>query len=98
MEREQRRIEKIADFFQILSTPSRIQILLLLLEREKSVTELSVEMNVTQSSISHQRNLLKKYHLVSCRREGRMIVYQICDKTIEPMLQDIKEYIKRDEI
>lgn len=53
MEREQRRIEKIADFFQILSTPSRIQILLLLLEREKSVTELSVEMNVTQSSISH---------------------------------------------
>lgn len=97
METEQTRIEKTADFFQILSTPSRIRILLALLEHEKSVTELSVEMNVTQSSISHQLNLLKKYHLVSCRREGRMIVYQISDKTMEPMLQGIKAYIQREQ-
>lgn len=97
METEQTRIEKTADFFQILSTPSRIRILLALLEHEKSVTELSVEMNVTQSSISHQLNLLKKYHLVSCRREGRMIVYQISDKTMEPMLESIKAYIQREQ-
>ena len=54
-----KRIEEMADFFKILSTPSRIQLLLILLEKESSVTELAEEMGVTQSAVSHQLNILR---------------------------------------
>lgn len=61
-----KRIEEMADFFKILSTPSRIQLLLILLEKESSVTELAEEMGVTQSAVSHQLNILRINNIVTC--------------------------------
>lgn len=81
-----KKIEKMADFFKILSTPSRIQLLFLLLEKESSVTELAEEMGVTQSSVSHQLNILRLNNIVTCRREGKQIFYILSDSWMRRLL------------
>lgn len=85
-EREQKNIQEMAGFFKLLSTPSRIQLLLLLINRESGVTELADKMKVTQSSVSHQLNLLKLNRLVTSRREGRKILYMLCDEKTKQIL------------
>lgn len=87
-----KRIEEMADFFKILSTPSRIQLLLILVEKESSVTELAEEMGVTQSAVSHQLNILRINNIVTCRREGKQIFYILSDPEMSRLLS-FNEYI-----
>lgn len=87
-----KRIEEMADFFKILSTPSRIQLLLILLEKESSVTELAEEMGVTQSAVSNQLNILRINNIVTCRREGKQIFYILSDPEMSRLLS-FNEYI-----
>lgn len=87
-----KRIEEMADFFKILSTPSRIQLLLILLEKESNVTELAEEMGVTQSAVSRQLNILRINNIVTCRREGKQIFYILSDPEMRRLLS-LNEYI-----
>ena len=89
-----KQIEKMADFFKILSTPSRIQLLLILLEKESDVTELAEEMGVTQSSVSHQLNILRNNSIVTCRREGKQIFYILSDPDMRKLLS-LNEYMSK---
>ena len=89
-----KQIEKMADFFKILSTPSRIQLLLILLEKESNVTELAEEMGVTQSSVSHQLNILRNNSIVTCRREGKQFFYILSDPDMRKLLS-LNEYMSK---
>lgn len=89
-----KQIEKMADFFKILSTPSRIQLLLILLEKESNVTELAEEMGVTQSSVSHQLNILRNNSIVTCRREGKQIFYILSVPDMRKLLS-LNEYMSK---
>lgn len=85
-ELEKKHLWEMADFFKVLSTASRIQILLLLINKECSVTELAEEMQVTQSAVSHQLNVLRIHHMVTFRREGKQILYRLSNQKIQELL------------
>jgi ArsR family transcriptional regulator len=67
--------------FKALSDPTRLRILMLLLQRELCVCELVYTLKMEQSRISHQLRVLRDADLVEDVREGKWTNYRIPDET-----------------
>jgi ubiquinone/menaquinone biosynthesis C-methylase UbiE/DNA-binding transcriptional ArsR family regulator len=65
------------DTLKILSDPTRVRLLALLLSEELSVAELQEVLGMAQSRISSQLALLRQADLVSDRREGKKAFYSL---------------------
>jgi DNA-binding transcriptional ArsR family regulator len=81
-------------FFTNLANPLKIEIITALKERGKSVGELSEELNVEQSKVSHALALLKKCRIVYMEKEGKQRIYRLNKETIIPMLKLIDKHSK----
>ncbi len=75
----------LARFFKVLSDPTRVAILRLLLERERSVGEIVEILQVPQSRVSNHMACLRWCHFVEVERESRRAIYRIAD----PRLADV---------
>jgi len=69
------------DTLKILSDPTRVRLLALLLTEELSVAELQEVLGMAQSRISSQLALLRQADLVSDRREGKKAFYSLRTQT-----------------
>ena len=76
-------------FFSKLSNPLRIDIVTALEENPKSVSELSEELKIEQSKLSHALKELKECNIVSVEQKGKQRIYSL-SKTIVPILRLIK--------
>jgi ArsR family transcriptional regulator len=65
------------DTLKILSDPTRVRVLALLMSEELSVAELQEILSMAQSRISSQLALLRQTDLVSDRREGKKAFYSL---------------------
>ena len=81
-------------FFNNLSNPLRIKIITSLKDKEKNVTEISKELKVEQSKISHALSNLKSCRIVEVKRKGKERIYFLNKKTIVPMLKLIDKHVK----
>jgi DNA-binding transcriptional ArsR family regulator len=81
-------------FFRNLANPLKIKIISALKEKESSVGELTHELEVEQSKVSHALALLKKCNIVNVKKEGKERIYSLNKKTIIPMLKMIDEHSK----
>jgi DNA-binding transcriptional ArsR family regulator len=64
--------------FALLGEQSRLRLLLHLAEeRDQSVTALAEAVGMSQPTLSHQLQRLRLAGVVTCRREGRKIVYTL---------------------
>jgi ArsR family transcriptional regulator len=70
-------MKKAVQIFKALSDPTRLRIILLLLQRDLCVCELLFILDMEQSRISHQLRLLRDAGLVEDIREGKWIIYKI---------------------
>jgi DNA-binding transcriptional ArsR family regulator len=73
-------------FFSKLSNPLRIKIITSLEEKPKSVNELSAELKIEQSKLSHALGELKECNIVNVKTEGKKRIYSL-SKTIIPILK-----------
>jgi len=80
-------------FFSKLANPLRIEIITSLDEKPKSVNELSEELNVEQSKLSHALKELKECNIVNVHQDGKKRVYSL-SKTIIPILKLIEGHSK----
>jgi len=81
-------------FFTNLSNPLRIKIVTSLKQKEKNVTELSKELKVEQSKVSHALASLRCCNIVDVKQEGKQRIYSLNKKTILPMLKLIDTHAK----
>lgn len=65
--------------FKALSDPTRLRILLILLQSELCVCELTFILEMEQSRISHQLRVLRNADLVEDIREGKWIIYRVSE-------------------
>jgi len=65
------------DTLKVLSDPTRVRLLALLLNEELSVAELQEILGMAQSRISSQLALLRQANLVTDRRDGRKAFYSL---------------------
>ena len=61
--------------FQALSDPTRQKILRLLRKEEMCVTDICKHFNMTQPSISHHLDILKRAGLVKYEKKGKEVYY-----------------------
>ena len=81
-------------FFNNLANPLRIKIIISLRNKEKNVTEISKELGVEQSKISHALRNLKSCRIVDVKQKGKERIYFLNKKTIVPMLKLIDKHAK----
>ncbi|MGM0208499.1 ArsR family transcriptional regulator, zinc-responsive transcriptional repressor [Enterococcus sp. DIV0421] len=87
--------QKISDIFSILSSPTRLAILFFLFEQgQANVSQIVSHVSISQSGVSHQLRILKEYHLVKFTREGKEMVYSLCDKHVISICEQILEHIQ----
>jgi len=84
----------LAELFKVFGDSSRIKILYALLENEKSVTQLTDELKMTQSAVSHQLRILKANQLVRYRRDGKSLIYALNDEHVATILKIGMEHIE----
>jgi DNA-binding transcriptional ArsR family regulator len=84
---------QIAEFFKVYGDPTRLRILLCLMEKPRNVQEITDCINVSQSAISHQLGLLRKTNIVKTSRKGKYITYILDDEHIELILMTGIEHL-----
>ena len=76
--------EEVADYFSLLSEPTRLKILHAVCEGERTVSEIVAHVESTQANVSRQINMLYRAKILSRRKEGTQVFYRVADqKTIE---------------
>ncbi|MFA8342812.1 MAG: ArsR/SmtB family transcription factor [Rhodothermaceae bacterium] len=87
-------IFEMAETFKLLGEPTRLKIVLSLLDNELCVCDISAVTESTVSAVSHQLRLLRNSRLVKFRKEGKMVYYSIDDGHISYIISQIKEHVQ----
>ncbi|MGY4883974.1 MAG: ArsR/SmtB family transcription factor [Nanobdellota archaeon] len=82
-------------FFRNLANPLKIRIILFLKRSEMNVSDLSRELGVEQSKVSHALMLLRKCNIVDVHKKGKERIYSLNKNTIIPMFRLIDEHSMR---
>ena len=75
-----------SEFLKALSHETRLLLLCLLSEKERSVTELENLLSLRQPTVSQQLGRLRLDGLVTTRREGKAVYYSIADDDIKRVI------------
>jgi rhodanese-related sulfurtransferase len=76
----------LAETAGLLASPSRIELLDLLAQGERSVEELSEASRLTIANASQHLQQLRRAEVVSRRRQGRQILYDLADERVLDLL------------
>lgn len=75
-------LAQVASYFQALSEPTRLQILNLLRQGERSVGELAQRCGYSSANISRHLALLTQHGLVARQSRGNSAIYTIADPSV----------------
>lgn len=84
---DQRQLEAAARYFRALGDPTRLRILGLLLDGERSVSELARQIGASASRVSNHLACLRWCRFVESRRQGRRVIYRLVDPRLRELLQ-----------
>lgn len=87
---------RASDFLKALAHETRLLLLCLLSERERSVTELENILCLRQPTVSQQLARLRLDGLVTTRRDGKTIYYRINDDDVNRVIAIIYDIFCRD--
>jgi DNA-binding transcriptional ArsR family regulator len=85
--REVEQLQLEAKFFRGLGDPTRLKILDLLLQRERTVTELVKVLGVPQGRVSSHLACLSWCGYVTAARQGRNRYYRVADRRVRKILE-----------
>ncbi len=84
-------MKQFTEFFKALSDPTRREILQSLKGKAKTPSELLEEIKISQPTLSHHLDVLKRANVVVGEREGQFIRYSlnmsVLDMAVEYLIQ-----------
>ncbi|HCS37991.1 MAG TPA: transcriptional regulator [Anaerolineaceae bacterium] len=76
---------ELAELFDSLSDPTRIQIISLLSEEDEvGVSDLVAKLNLSKSAVSHQLRGLRDKRIIRTRKQGRNVFVCLDDRAMLP--------------
>ena len=87
----------LPETFRALSDPTRRAILGLLRGRPLSAGEIGAHFSMTGATVSHHLAVLRDAGLISDRREGKYIYYELNLSVFEELLKWFEEFFDRKE-
>ncbi len=85
---------KLSDFFGLLSESTRLKVILELIGGEKNVSQISKNLNMSQSAVSHQLRILRQGRIVKFKKAGKNVFYSIDDEHVESIINKAVEHLK----
>lgn len=86
-------ILKLSNMFKLFADDTRLRIICILIKEELCVCDLCEALNLNQSTVSHQLQLLRNSNLVKYRRDGKQIFYSLQDEHVERIISQALEHI-----
>ena len=80
---------RVADYFSVLSEPSRLRIMYAVCSGEKSVSEVVELCGSSQANVSRHLAALHKAGILLRRKEGTTVFYSIADNATVEMCQTV---------
>lgn len=85
---------ELAELFNVLSNPHRVQILAELREGEVDVNGLQSAMGISHSLVSQHLSVLRAHKLVIERRDGRHVYYHLAHPPLSGWILDGMEFVQ----
>ena len=83
----------LAGVFHLMGDPSRLSILMAVLEGPLPVAEIAAGTGLSTSLVSHHLRLLRAGRLVRAERRGKQVFYTVDDAHIRSVLTDMAEHV-----
>ncbi|WP_243562422.1 metalloregulator ArsR/SmtB family transcription factor [Neobittarella massiliensis] len=83
---ENDKLDPLCDIFKVLSDPTRMRIILALVDTEMCVCDLADVAESSQSNISHQLRQMRQTGIVKSRKEGKSVFYSLDDDHIKTII------------
>ena len=90
-------IKYLSSFLSIVCDETRLLILYALNEKPLCVSEIVVKTGKSQSLVSHQLAVLKRSGLVSSKREGNRVIYNLKGSSVEKILNTAHDHIIKED-
>jgi ArsR family transcriptional regulator len=88
--------QSLADLFRLLGDPTRLRIVDALASGELCVCDISEQVGISESAVSHQLRLMRTMRLVRGRREGRCVYYTLDDQHVLSLFQQGLRHVTED--
>lgn len=79
-------LKNMVNFFYTFSDNTRLKIIILLSIKPLCVGEITKVLDINQTTISHQLQILRAGNIVACDRVGKNVIYYIKNGGIENVL------------
>lgn len=89
--------QRMAEFFSLLADPNRLRLLSILASQELCVCDLAAALAMSESAVSHQLRSLRAMRLVSYRKQGRKVFYQLLDDHVLSLYQAVTEHLDEED-
>ena len=89
-------LERVANMFRAFSEASRLAILQELKSGERSVSDIVDALPTSQANVSKQLKMLHDAGVVSRRKEGTQVLYQIADPMVFELCRLVCDKLNRD--
>lgn len=83
----------LAELFKVFGDSTRVKLLYALFEEELCVQDMAQLLNISQSAVSHQLQILKANKLVKYRRDGKTIYYSLADDHVHSIINQGIEHV-----
>ena len=78
-----------------LSNVTRLEIIYLLKEGEKNVSDIALELGVSMSNLSQHLRILREKGLVKFRKKGQHIYYSLASSMVNTICSSMREIVKQ---
>lgn len=84
--------QDLAETLKALASPSRLRVLVELVDRERTVEQLAAACGLSPSATSHNLRILRALRLVRTRRDGRHALYALHDHHVPELLAAVRHH------
>jgi DNA-binding transcriptional ArsR family regulator len=89
-------VTQLQQYFQILGDTNRLKIINFINKHEKSVSEIVIDMQLSQPLVSHHLRILKESQILETKRVGPFIYYRLKDQRLLDVLGLFTEILPKD--
>jgi len=89
-------MKPLNEFFKALGDPTRRKIIQLLRERDRTPSEILEKIKISQPTLSHHLDILKRANLIDGEREGQFIRYSLNMGVFEMAVEYMMKFIKKE--
>ena len=87
------KLDPLCDIFKVLSDPTRMRIILTLVDSEMCVCDIAGAVECSQSNVSHQLRLIRQSGIVKFRKDGKSVYYSLDDDHVKTIIVQAVNHI-----